>query len=86
MIMNNRELTIEEIREECRIAEKNYRELKELLNDKVQEENDRKRKELSLKKEMRKQEVDYAFEKYIELSRAYERDYGPYIPWQLFWN
>jgi hypothetical protein len=63
------------------------------LNSRVQEEDEKKRKELNLKKEMRKQEVDYAFEKYIELSTAYEKDYGPYLltrinefPWNLFWN
>lgn len=59
------------------------------------EEEQKKAEELKVVKEARRKEVDDAFDKYIELHKAYEKDYGVYIisrnfingfPWGLFWN
>ena len=72
-------LTIDELKEEYNKVAKHFKELEELIQQKDREETEKKRRELTLKKENRQKEVDDAFEKYVELSRAYERDYGSYI-------
>lgn len=88
------ELTIEELTKAYEEAKNNVDTLREKLAKAKQEEENRKRAELALTQQARKKEMDDAFAKYVELSKAYEKDYGPYVidtyvnefPWHLFWN
>lgn len=89
------ELTIEELRREYEEAKNQANALGEQLKKAQQEEKDRKRAELARTQKARRKEIDDVWAKYIELSKAYERDYGVYIlpkkyiddfPWHLLWN
>lgn len=89
--MSEKKLTTEELTRQ-------YEEAKKVLNDINAQLEERKREEqeeLRLQEKMRRKEVDDAFDKYIELLKAYEKDYGTYIlsrnlidefPWNMFWN
>ena len=88
-------MNIEELKKQCLEAEKNFKILHEQLAQMMKEEEETKQAKLRAEKEARRKEVDDAFNKYIELHKAYEKDYGHYIisrnfinefPWNLFWN
>lgn len=91
----NERINIEELEKQCLEAEKNFKILHEQLTQMKKEEKEAKQAKLRLEKETRKKEVEDAFDKYIKLHKAYEKDYGrptPSInfinefPWNLFWN
>ena len=84
----SKEFTIEEL-------EKQYKELGEMLTLKKQEEAEKKQAKLAAEKDARKAEVDLAFDHWVELYKAYKKDYGSYtltrnnideFPWAWFWN
>lgn len=76
--MTKKELTIEELSKQCAEAKKNFETLNEQLQKAKQDEEDRKKAELALEKEARKQEVDDAIQLAHDLLAAYIKDYGSY--------
>ena len=75
---NKKDFTIEELKKMYEDSLKESNTLGEMLKQKEQEEEDRKRAQLALEKENRKKEVDEALEKYSKLVKAYIEDYGTY--------
>ena len=93
------EKTLEQLREEFEQAQKAFNDAKKIFEQKEKEEAERKAAELALAKDERKQEVDDAINRAIELLKAYNKDYGSYSisdhindlsflfgnkPWRLF--
>lgn len=97
LIMNKKELNYS-----CPLCGEHYETPTELAHcilaceeKKRVEEEKKKVEELKAAKDARKKEVDEAFDKWTELRKAYEKDYGNYsitrnyvneFPWNLFWN
>jgi small-conductance mechanosensitive channel len=73
-----KDFTIEELTKQCEEAKKNFETLNKELNKALKEEEDRKKAQLALEKESRKEEINEAFDKYNKLLRAYIQDYGSY--------
>ena len=89
------EFTLEELTKRYEEAKKNFEHFNKLLEEKKEEERKAKEVKLAKEKDARKAEVDLAFDKWVELRKAYEKDYGSYaltrnyineFPWALFWN
>lgn len=83
-----RELTLDELKKQLSKLGEEYSNLNEIIKKREVEEEDRKKAQLALEKETRKNEVDEALEKYIDLLHAYLEDYGSYsnvcmsdLPW-----
>ena len=72
------EKTLEQLQEELKQAQKAFELAKKLAEQKEKEEAERKAAELALAKDKRKQEVDDAINRAIELLKAYNEDYGSY--------
>ena len=90
-----RMFTTEELEKQCEKARKAYERLNEQLQKQKQEEEEQRKAQLAAEKAVRKKEVDDAFDNYIKLSKAFEKDYGYYafsktyvneFPWSMFWN
>ena len=64
---NKKEFTIDEL-------EKQYKELGEILTLKKKEEAEKKQIKLAKEKDARKAEVDFAFDHWVELYKAYKKD------------
>ncbi len=75
---NKKELTIEELKKLHHDLLNETNTVSALLQQKVQEEEDRKKTQLALEKEARKKEVDEALDNYNKLLKAYMKDYGAY--------
>lgn len=75
---NKKEFTIEELKKMYEDALKESNTIGEMLRQKEEDEEDRRKAQLALEKENRKKEVDEAFNKYNELVKAYIKDYGSY--------
>lgn len=75
---NKKDLTIEELAQQCEEAKKNLEALNEQLKKAQQDEEDRKKAQLALEKETRKKEVDDAIGFAHDLLTAYIKDYGSY--------
>lgn len=73
-----KDYTTEELAKACEEAKKNYEAISEQLTKALKEEEDKKKAQLALEKENRKNEVDKAFENYYTLLKAYIKDYGSY--------
>lgn len=73
-----KDFTIEELKKQRDEAEQNFKTLNEQLNQAIQEEEDRKKAELALKKEARTKEVDDAIKHVDDLFNEYVKDYGSY--------
>ena len=73
-----KEYTIEELETQYKQVEENREALAKLITQKKQEEKERKEKELALKKETRRKEVDDAIANCKALLKAYMHDYGIY--------
>ena len=78
MMTNKKDFTIEELKKMYEDSLKESDTLGEMLRQKEQEEEDRKRAELALQKETRKKEIDEVLEKYNKLVQDYIKDYGTY--------
>lgn len=90
-----RMFTIAELEKQCEKARQAYERLNEQLQTQKKEEEEKRKAQLAAEKEARKKEVDDAFDKYVKLSKAFEKDYGYYalsktyvneFPWSMFWN
>ena len=77
-IMPDKKFNIEELEQQCFEAEKNLKTLHEQLNKAKKEEEEVKQEKLRAEKEIRKKELDEAFEKWERLRKAFIRDYGYY--------
>ena len=75
---NKKEFTIEELKQQCEDAKKNFETINEQLTKAIKEEEDRKKAQLALEKEQRRKELDTAFEDYQNLLKDFIRDYGSY--------
>jgi hypothetical protein len=73
-----REMTIEELEAQYDEMNEQRKRLAAKIKMKKREEEERKVAQLALDKEKRKEEVDKACEKFLELRKAYMRDYGSY--------
>ena len=75
---NKKDLTVEELQQQCEEAKKNFETLNKQLKKAQQDEEDRRKAKLALEKENRKNELEEAFNKYMSLLKAYIKDYGSY--------
>ena len=76
---SKKDFTVEELKKMHEDLLKETETIGEMLKQKEQEEEDRKKAELALEKEKRTQEVHDAFENYNKLLKDYIKDYGSYI-------
>lgn len=76
--MTTKDLTIEELEKQYAEITERYNTIGEQLRKKKQDEADRKKAQLALEQEKRKEEVDAALDQYHELLKAYIKDYGRY--------
>ena len=74
-----KDLTIEELEKAREEAKKHFDLLDKQLKNAQKEAEEIKQKELIATRDSRKKEVDDAFNKWVELRKAYEADYGNYI-------
>ena len=77
-MVNKKEFTIEELKKMYEDSLKESNTLGEMLKQKEQEEEDRRKAQLALEKENRKKELDDAVERVDDLLQAYIKDYGSY--------
>lgn len=70
--------TVEKLKKQCEEAKKNFESLNEELEKVIKEEEDRKKAQLAIDKEKRKQELDDAIEKAYKLLQLWFKDYGSY--------
>lgn len=75
---NNKNFTIEELQKMHEDLLKETNTVGEMLKQKVQDEEDRRKAQFALEKETRKKEVDEALDNYNKLLKAYMEDYGAY--------
>ena len=75
---NKKDLTIAELKEAVKNAKETFDSLNDQLTIAIREEEERRKAQLALDKEARKQEVDEAVENVKELIEAYVEDYGSY--------
>lgn len=75
---NKKEFTIKELEKQYAVMSKKCKALDEQIKQKKQDEEDRRQAELAHNKEIRKKEVDDAYDNYSNLLRAYIKDYGSY--------
>lgn len=75
--MSNK-FTIDELEKQCKEAEKKFKLLQAQLERQKKEEEKQRAAELAANKSTRKKEVDDACENFLELRKAYMRDYGSY--------
>lgn len=73
-----REMTIEELETKYAKVTEERNQIEKMLNQKKQEEENRRIAQLAHEKEKRKKEVDEAFDNYRTLVNEYIRDYGSY--------
>lgn len=73
-----KELTIEELEEQYKKTEEQYKVLGNQLKQKKKEEEDRKQKQLSLEKETRYKEIEEASDHLNQLIKNYTKDYGSF--------
>lgn len=73
-----KELTIEELEEQYKKTEEQYKVLGNQLKQKKKEEEDRKQKQLSLEKETRYKEIEEVSEHLNQLIKNYTKDYGSF--------
>lgn len=78
MEAKKKEIAVEELKKQCEEAKNKFETLYEQLKIAEKEEKERRDKELALKKESRKAEVDKAYETYRKLVNDYVSDYGSY--------
>ena len=76
--MEIKDLTIEELEKQYAEITEQYKTIGEQLQQKKQDEEDRRKAQLALEQEKRKKEVDEALDKYYALLDAYIKDYGRY--------
>lgn len=74
-----KEYTIEELEAQHKIAEEKANAIKKQIEQKKNEEKERRDAQLALEQGSRKKEVDEALTTYNTLLRAYIRDYGSYF-------
>lgn len=76
---SKKDFTVEELKKMHEDLLKETETIGEMLKQKEQEEEDRKKAQLALEKEARTQEVHDAFTTYNKLLKEYIKDYGSYI-------
>lgn len=78
-MLSEKDFTVEELKKMHEDLIKESNTIGEMLKQKEQEEEDRKKAELALEKEKRTQEVCDAYKNANKLLKAYIKDYGSYI-------
>ena len=73
-----KELTVEELRKQCLEAEKNFKNLNELLIQAEKEEEEAKRVKFEAERQLRYDAVVDAYKKFEELRSEYVDDYGKF--------
>ena len=76
--MATKKMNIEELKQQCLEAEKNFKFLREQLEEAEKKEEEEKKAKLANERESRKKEVDEAIANCKSLLRAYMNDYGAY--------
>lgn len=74
--MEDKKFTTEQLEEQCEEARKAFVRLKEQLEEQKRVEEEQKQAELARVKEVRKKEVEDAFDRYNTLFKSYVNDYG----------
>ena len=76
--MTNKDFSITELEQKCKELGDQYEDMKKILKEKKQEEENKKQEKLRAEKEVRKKELDEAFENWNKLRKEFIKDYGYY--------
>ena len=83
--MTTKKTNIEELRQQCLEAEKNFKTLREQFEAAKKEEEEVKQAKLAAEKQKRYDEVVEAYEKFAKLKAAYVDDYGYFYSKHVIW-
>lgn len=83
--MATKKFNIEELKQQCLEAEKNFKLLREQLESAKKEEEESKQAKLAAEKQKRYDEVVEAYERFSKLKSAYVDDYGYFYAKHTIW-